>query len=153
MILTAKSIKRLGLVTPWCERTKFDGVSYGQSYAGYDIRIAEGVRLQIGHTTLAISIERFNMPNNVLGVVHDKSTWARQGVQVQNTIIEPGWEGYLTLEISYAPLYGLTHAYINIPNGVGIAQVIFQYTEEETEGYNGKYQDAKQFAQPAIFDR
>lgn len=151
MILTAKSIKRLGLVIPWCERTKLNGVSYGQSYAGYDIRVAEAVRLQIGHTTLTVSLERFKMPNNVLGVVHDKSTWARLGVQVQNTVIEPGWEGYLTLELSYSPLISQSYGYFDIQKGTGIAQVIFQYTEEETEGYEGKYQNAAQVAQGALF--
>ena len=40
------------------------------------------------------------MPSDVLGQVCDKSTWARRGVAVQNTIIEPGWRGYLTVELT-----------------------------------------------------
>jgi dCTP deaminase len=31
-----------------------------------------------------------------MGIVHDKSTWARRGLVVQNTVIEPGWHGYQT---------------------------------------------------------
>ena len=34
-----------------------------------------------------------------MGIVHDKSTWARRGLVVQNTVIEPGWHGYLTIEV------------------------------------------------------
>ena len=41
------------------------------------------------------SIEFFNMPKYLVGIVHDKSSLARQGLSVFNTVIEPGWKGYL----------------------------------------------------------
>jgi dCTP deaminase len=49
---------------------------------------------------LAVSMEEFNMPKNVTGLVKDKSTYARIGIAVQNTVIEAGWKSYLTLEIT-----------------------------------------------------
>ncbi len=150
-ILTEQSIRRCKIIDPWMPRTKYLGVSFGQSFAGYDIRLDKGVNLEAGRTSLAISRERFTMPCNVMGIVHDKSTWARLGIQVQNTVIEPGWIGYLTLEISYSPLSGKLTPLYTIPGGVGIAQVIFHLIDTHVEGYEGKYQDAGSDVQPAIF--
>ena len=69
---------------------------------------------------LARSIEHFDMPRDLVCKVTDKSTWARCGVTVQNTIIEPGWCGNLTLEI-------INHncRAVRLYPGCGIAQVIF----------------------------
>lgn len=135
-ILSAQSIRRVKPIEPFCERTVLAGMSYGLSAAGYDIRIREGLMLSVGSFKLASTIERFKMPNDVLGHVADKSTWARRGLAVQNTIIEPGWEGYLTLELTnHGP------DYIFIRDGSPIAQVIFHWLDTQTDQpYSGKYQ-------------
>jgi dCTP deaminase len=123
-------------------------MSYGLSPAGYDIRTAKGIILYSEDYKLSSSVEYFSIPDNLLGVVHDKSTWARRGVCVQNTIIEPGWRGYLTLEISYHGRYP-----VYIEEGSPIAQVIFHHLDVSTDTpYNGKYQDQKQNPQEAIFE-
>jgi dCTP deaminase len=75
------------------------------------------------------------MPNHLVGVVHDKSTWARQGLSVFNTVIEPDWEGYLTLE-----LVNHGNGELVIPAGVGIAQVLFYTLLEDASYGDGKYQ-------------
>ena len=100
MILSAQTIRKLKPITPFHERTKEFGMSYGLSAAGYDIRIAEDTNVMFENFCLASSLEHFNMPDDVLAYVKDKSTWARQGLAVQNTVIEPGWKGYLTLELT-----------------------------------------------------
>lgn len=89
----------------------------------------------IGNFCLASANEYFLMPRDVVGIVHDKSTWARQGVSVFNTVIEPGWEGFLTLEIVFHGSEPLT-----ISSGQGIAQVVFHQTTDEA-AYEGKYQN------------
>jgi dCTP deaminase len=113
-----------------------NGVSFGLSEAGYDIRIRQSLWLfPFRKFKLASTVERFQMPANLVGVVHDKSTWARRGLSVFNTVIEPGWEGWLTLELVYhgfKPLY--------IPKETGIAQVLF-HEISEPRMYNGKYQN------------
>lgn len=117
------------------DKRRSHGVSYGMSEAGYDIRIKQTVTLHpFRRFALASAIERFKMPESLVGIVHDKSTWARRGLSVFNTVIEPGWEGYLTLELVY-------HGWrpIRIPAGAGIAQVIFHETCENA-AYAGKYQ-------------
>lgn len=140
------------------EKRREHGVSFGLSEAGYDIRIKQDVYfdggdvwvdgVQIHHTmfTLASAIEEFQMPSNLVGVVHDKSTWARQGLSVFNTVIEPSWHGFLTLELVYHGRDGL-----HIPAGAGIAQVIFHQTSESAY-YDGKYQNQADKPVAAVFE-
>jgi dCTP deaminase len=115
------------------------GVSYGLTEAGYDIRIKQEMLLsESNRFALASTIERFQMPKTLAAVVHDKSTWARRGLSVFNTVIEPGWFGWLTLELVY---HG--QGEIHIPAGVGIAQVLFHHLEEPADYGDGKYQNQK----------
>lgn len=88
-----------------------------------------------GRFILASAIEEFNMPATLVGVVHDKSSWARRGLSVFNTVIELGWKGFLTLELVYHGEEELV-----IPAGSGIAQVLFQPVAVP-RSYDGKYQN------------
>jgi dCTP deaminase len=128
------------------DKMRQHGVSFGLSEAGYDIRIKQAVYFDGYHVVvdgvpsggnfcLASAIDEFQMPPNLVGIVHDKSTWARQGLSVFNTVIEPSWRGFLTLELVYHGRNGL-----HIPAGAGIAQVIFHRTVEYA-AYDGKYQN------------
>lgn len=147
-ILSAQSIERLcveyGMLSPFSDRFRYEGVTYGLSSAGYDVRVefdSGGHRpewfLRPGEFLLASTVERFNLPSQVVGFVHDKSSWARRGLAVQNTVIEPGWEGWLTLELTNHGPHPLL-----IKRGQGIAQVVFQWLDEPTvQPYEGKYQD------------
>lgn len=153
------------------ERTKVSdhGVSYGLGEAGYDIRIKQQVVFvpnsqgqgphvlvceahevgealwgKKGRFALASAIEQFQMPNNLTGIVHDKSTWARRGLSVFNTVIEPGWHGFLTLELVYHGQEELI-----IPAGSGIAQVMFHEVKAPAT-YSGKYQFQDDRPVPAI---
>lgn len=152
MILSAQSIRRMRLVSPFRYRSEAFGMTYGLGPAGYDIRAEfeasqdEGVvGIPSGGFRLASSIEHFYMPDDILGIVHDKSSWARLGLAVQNTVIEPGWRGYLTIELS-------NHAdwTIQIPVGSPIAQIIFHRLDEPTDfPYSGKYQNQDRGPQKA----
>lgn len=146
MILSAQSIRnQIGLIEPFCERGVARGMSYGLSSCGYDVRIAEKVRLERGQFSLASTIERFNFPDNIVGKLHDKSTWARRGLSVFNTVSEPGWSGYLTLElINHGP------ETIILWPGDPIGQMVFHVLDEPTEQpYRGKYQNQGSGAQAA----
>lgn len=149
------------------EKQRNHGVSHGLSEAGYDIRIKqdvvfspapgsndmhvtvsddEGFKTRIGRFTIASAIEEFEMPDFLVGVVHDKSTWARRGLSVFNTVIEPGWNGFLTLELVY-------HGYdeLHIPAGAGIAQVLFSRIDS-VAAYDGKYQNQEDRPVDAVFE-
>ncbi len=129
------------------EKVRGDVTSHGLAEAGYDIRIKQdvvfspaGVWLDGDYTpssrfTIASAIEEFQMPQHLVGVVHDKSTWARRGLSVFNTVLEPGWKGFLTLELVY---HGRDR--LHFPAGSGIAQVLFHETMDYAS-YDGKYQN------------
>lgn len=148
MILSAQTIRKRGIILPFDVRTTAHGMTYGLGPCGYDVRIAEGFWLQAGEAKLASTKEHFNMPTDVLGRVCDKSTWARRFIAVQNTVIEPGWRGHLTLEISN---HGLEAQ--RFFEGMPIAQIIFELLDEPTERpYNGKYQDQSSGAVKPIYE-
>lgn len=125
------------VLEPWAERGTQSGMSFGLSCAGYDIRCKQGLIIAPGDFMLASTLEHFWMPADVLGRVADKSTWARRGLAVQNTVIEPGWRGYLTLEITNHSKETLV-----VQQGDPIAQILFERLESPPERpYTGKYQD------------
>lgn len=150
-VLSAQTIRRLGIFTPFHERTKHLGMTFGLGPAGYDVRIAESVTLRPGDAILASTMEHFSMPSDVLGQVVDKSTWARQFLAVQNTVIEPGWRGFLTLELTNHG--GPSGRTLRIERGTPIAQIVLFRLDEPTEApYSGKYQDQPEHAVESIFE-
>jgi len=95
--------------------------------------------LDPGSFVLAHTIEYFRMPENVGAVCHGKSTYARCGIHVNVTPLEPGWEGQVTLEIfNQSPRTVLLHP------GRGICQFQFFAVNERPEityrDKGGKYQ-------------
>jgi dCTP deaminase len=138
MIINGRKLYDTRPLTPMADmKLKEHGVSYGLSEAGYDLRIKQTVTLHpFKRFALASTIEKFDMPQDLVAVVHDKSTWARKGLSVFNTVIEPDWRGWLTLELVY---YGWKP--LRIPAGAGIAQAIFHRIEEPASYGNGKYQN------------
>lgn len=161
MILNGASLYKAAPIKHMASgKIKENGYSWGLSEAGYDIRIKQDILFDgrsgcavqkdgnwsDGRFCLASAIEEFQMPPNLVGVVHDKSTWARQGLSVFNTVIEPGWSGFLTLELVY---HG--NGLLRIPAGTGIAQVVFHLTIENAQ-YAGKYQNQEDKPQEAILE-
>jgi dCTP deaminase len=144
-VLSQQSIVVAKPIDPMTKRAVVRGRSYGLSHAGYDIRIDQDLIMWPGRFVLASAMERFQMPDNLLGVVHDKSSWARRGLSVLNTVIEPGWKGYLTLEIKL-----LACSFLRLRRGDPIAQIVFHRLDEPTVSpYRGKYQDQAQGPQKA----
>jgi len=93
--------------------------------------------LHPGHHVLTESVETFNMPEDVCGVCWGKSSYARCGLLVNVTPLEPGWKGILTLELA-----NVSPNPIRLHVRKGIAQVVFfrgdrpdrTYTEKESGG-------------------
>jgi dCTP deaminase len=88
---------------------------------------------------LCRSLERFKISRNVLAIILGKSTYARCGIIVNATPLEPGWEGYVTLELSNTtPLPAKIYA------NEGIAQVLFFQSDQPCltsyADKKGKYQ-------------
>ncbi len=158
-----------GMIEPFVENQVREGVlSYGLSSYGYDVRIADEFKIftNVYSTVvdpkqfdtrsmvdfkgdvciippnsfaLARTVEYFRIPRGVLTLCVGKSTYARCGIIINVTPLEPEWEGYVTLEISNTtPLPAKIYA------NEGIAQMIFFEADEPCEvsyaDKKGKYQ-------------
>lgn len=148
MIASHQTLQRLRFIEPFHTRQKLHGLTFGCGPAGYDVRVAEPHVLRPETFELGSTIEKFTMPNDMLGYVKDKSTWVRQGLCVQNTVIEPGWVGHLTLEFTHHGSETLILEY-----GMPIAQIIFHFLDAPTDWpYGGKYQNQPLGPQSAKFE-
>lgn len=161
MILSGDTISNYAaqgepLISPHNERSRINGMTYGVGPAGYDVRVefdekgsVESRFLYPGDFILASTVEQFSMRPDVMGIVHDKSTLARLGIAVQNTVIEPGWCGWLTLEITN---HGLTE--VELFRGQPIAQIIFHRVDRAvSNSYDGKYHNQKRGPVAAILEK
>ncbi len=157
-----------GMIDPFVERQTKDGViSYGLSSYGYDARVASEFKIFtnvdsavvdpknfsddgfVSRETnvcvippnsfvLARTVEYFRIPRDVLVICLGKSTYARCGIIVNVTPLEPEWEGHVTLEFSNTtPLPAKIYA------NEGACQFLFLKGNEACEvsyrDRNGKY--------------
>lgn len=143
-------------------------VSYGVSSYGYDVRCANEFKIFTNINSaivdpkdfdessfvdviadvciippnsfaLARTVEYFRIPRNVLTICVGKSTYARCGIIVNVTPLEPEWEGHVTLEFS-----NTTNLPAKIYANEGVAQMLFfesdQVCEVSYKDRGGKYQ-------------
>lgn len=99
-----------------------------------------------GTFALAHTIEYICMPDDLLGLLFPKSTYARTGLQINAAPIEPGWEGQITLE-----LYNPTGMDIVLYPYSGIVQAVFIRSKRPEKTYperSGKYQGQKGITYP-----
>jgi dCTP deaminase len=167
------------MIEPFSDRQVREGViSYGVSSYGYDVRIARDFKIftNINSTTvdpksfdsrsfvdfegdvcvippnsfaLARTVEYFRIPRNVLVIALGKSTYARCGIILNVTPLEPEWEGIVTLEVSNTtPLPAKIYA------NEGIAQMLFFESDEQCEvsyaDKKGKYQGQQALTLPKL---
>ncbi len=160
-----------GMIEPCAEPTSGGIVSYGISSYGYDMRLSDEFKIYhpAGHAVvdpkqarpedfqdfkgpvlvlppltfcLGRSLEYFRIPRNVITVCTGKSTYARCGVLVNVTPLEPEWEGHVTMQI-----VNTTPIPVKIYAHEGIAQVLFLQSEALPQvsyaDKGGKYQGSK----------
>jgi dCTP deaminase len=165
-----KMAEEHGMIEPFEGRQVREGaISYGVSSFGYDVRVADEYKVFTDvfsvivdpkafdarsfvdvkadyciipprSFALARTMEYFRIPNDVLVICVGKSTYARCGIIVNVTPLEPEWRGYLTLEIS-----NTTPLPAKIYSNEGLAQLLFFQGDEVPEityaQKRGKYQD------------
>jgi dCTP deaminase len=148
-VLSAQSIRKLcidqqgnawasgPLITPFVERGVANGRSFGLSACSYDCRISDGLIVPVRQSCLAATLERFSLPANICGSVLDKSTHARVFLSAFNTHLDPGWTGFLTVELS-----NLGTEPVEFEPGDPLVQIKFEWLDEPTDlPYRGKYQN------------
>lgn len=105
----------------------------------FDILEGKQIIMPPNSFVLGVSKEYFKMPRNLTGLVMNKSTYARIGVNCFTTVIEAGWKGNLVLEFS-----NTTNRHVVLHANMGIAQILFIQSEDECKtsyaDRGGKYQ-------------
>ena len=168
-----------GMISPFEQKQIREGkISYGLSSFGYDARVSDEFKIFTNVNSeivdpknfkpsnfvtkkvseciippnsfvLASTIEHFIIPKDVLVICLGKSTYARCGIIVNVTPLEPGWEGHVTLEFSNTtPLPAKIYA------NEGVAQFVFLKGNERPEvSYSdrkGKYMGQSGVTLPKI---
>ena len=153
-----QSALETGMIEPFVESQKREGtISYGLSSYGYDARVSDEFKIftNIDSATvdpkafssssfvdrktdvcvippnsfvLARTVEYFRIPRDVLVICLGKSTYARCGIIVNVTPLEPEWEGHVTLEFS-----NTTPLPANIYANEGACQFLFLKGNEPCE--------------------
>ena len=166
-------------IVPFAEESLRTGVvSFGLSSYGYDVRVGRHFKvftnvycsvidpkqfapnafvdiegdfciIPPNSFALAETVEYFEIPRDVLAVCLGKSTYARCGIIVNVTPLEPEWRGRITIEISNTtPLPARIYA------NEGIAQILFfradAICEKSYADKKGKYQDQKGLTLPFV---
>jgi dCTP deaminase len=174
-----KMAREHGMIEPFVEGQRRDGViSYGLSSYGYDARVSPEFKIFTNVDSamvdpknfstksfvdrqtevcvippnsfaLARTIEYFRVPRDVLVICLGKSTYARCGIIVNVTPLEPEWEGHVTLEFSNTtPLPAKIYA------NEGACQFLFLRADEACEvsykDRKGKYQGQKGVTLPRL---
>lgn len=178
-ILPDWMIQRDIVIEPFAEESLRPGIiSYGVSSYGYDVRVGRTfkvftnvhsaivdpkhfnarsfVDIEADHClippnsfALAETVEYLSIPRDILAICLGKSTYARCGIIVNVTPLEPEWRGRVTIEISNTtPLPAKIYA------GEGIAQILFLRAEgickTSYADKKGKYQDQKGLTLPFV---
>jgi dCTP deaminase len=178
-VLPDWQIKRDIKIEPFAEGLSRPGViSFGVSSYGYDVRVGrhfkvftnvhcavvdpkhfdstsfvdmEGDYCLIPPNSFALgeTVEYLEIPRDVIAICVGKSTYARCGIIVNVTPLEPEWRGRITLEISNTtPLPAKIHA------GEGIAQILFLRADAPCRvsyaDKQGKYQDQRGLTLPFV---
>ena len=163
---------------PWGIDSRSGKISFGLSSYGYDVRVGRKFKvfsnvhccvvdpkkfdargfvdvegdfclIPPNSFALAESVERFEIPRDVMAICVGKSTYARCGIIVNVTPLEPEWRGKITIEISNTtPLPAKIYA------EEGIAQVLFLRAEQPCHisyaDKHGKYQDQAGLTLPIV---
>lgn len=171
--------KEQRMIEPFADRQINRGViSFGVSSYGYDLRVADEFKIFTNVNSsivdpksfderafvdfkggvciippnsfaLGRSVEYFRIPREVMTLCVGKSTYARCGIVINVTPLEPEWEGYVTLEIS-----NTSSLPAKIYANEGIAQVIFLEADEPCEvsyaDKAGKYQKQTGITPPRV---
>lgn len=139
-------------------------VSYGLGSYGYDVRLGNEFKvqnpgylptvsphhslpsvwsdvagdmfvIQPGHFILARTLETITMPDDTIGLLVNKSTYARLGLTCEITVLQPGWHGHVTLELT-----NRGRLPIRLYADEGIAFLMFFKGIPPETVYQGKYQ-------------
>ena len=107
--------------------------------AGYDLRLAEDMTLLAGKHRLVATMERVDLPDDLAGTLHIRSSLARAGIIASLALVDPGFRGQLTIS-----LYNAGSTQLSMGKGERFVQIVLHSLSAKTQRpYSGKYQNSQ----------
>ncbi len=107
--------------------------------AGVDLRIDRNLTLQPHKHTLVATLETVELSDYLLGILHLRSSLAREGLFASLALVDPGYQGQLTIS-----LYNAGDRPVNLEQGEKFIQLsLLRLTKPAIQTYNGKYQNSQ----------
>jgi dCTP deaminase len=107
--------------------------------AGYDLRCSKTVVIQSGKHALVATLETVELGLNLVAFMFIRSSFAREGIIGSFAVIDPGFRGQLTLNMT-----NVGDKEVTLHEGERIVQIVFhRLGDTAKKGYNGSYQDSK----------
>jgi len=104
--------------------------------AGYDLRADEKVILRPNEQKLVSTLERVELSPSLLGILHLRSSFAREGIFASLALIDPGFRGQLTVS-----LLNMGREEVKIERGEPFLQLtLIKLSSEAAKSYEGRYQ-------------
>jgi deoxycytidine triphosphate deaminase len=100
--------------------------------------VFDSYTLQPGDYVLVETLERVNLPSDIVAVILNRSTLFRCGCTLFNALVDPGFRGTLTFGLK-----NVSDKEFTVGKGARIAQIVFERVEGEATGYKGRYQGGK----------
>ena len=117
--------------------------------SGYDLAVCEKVAIQMGEQRLVATLERVELPDSLLGILHLRSTFAREGLIASLALVDPGFRGQLTVS-----LFNAGKKPVNIESGERFLQITFiELTSSTNRPYDGQYQESLGVVESRRIDR
>ncbi|MEK6976896.1 MAG: dCTP deaminase [Candidatus Hydrothermarchaeota archaeon] len=91
-----------------------------------------------GSYSLCLTMEEVRMPHDLVAFIYPRSTLFRCGVGLRTAVVDPGYEGPLTLGIKNEGAHPFA-----LERGARIAQIVFAEVQEGATNYSGRYQGGK----------
>jgi dCTP deaminase len=107
--------------------------------AGYDLMLAEALRLESHEHRLVATLERVELADDMVGTLHIRSSLARIGIFASLALVDPGFRGQLTIA-----LYNAGPATFSMKKGDKFLQISFHpLSTKALRPYRGRYQDSQ----------
>jgi len=107
--------------------------------AGYDLRLAAGTVLKASGHHLAATMERVELSDEFVGVLHIRSSMAREGILASLALVDPGFRGQLTIS-----LFNSGRRAVRLKAGERFVQLaVLRLGRKAASKYEGRYQDSQ----------
>ena len=109
------------------------------SGAGYDLRIGVDASVQPGKHQLVVTLEKVELPEDLAGILHVRSSLARAGIVASLALVDPGFRGQLTIS-----LFNSSEELLELKRGERFLQMsLLSLGMKSHRPYRGRYQDSQ----------